>query len=723
MQQPTLAVRISDTPARDALRAFIAAGLALAWLVPVVHGQALPEATVAEVAAEAREDADARASSITLDLDPGASPIAQLLEELGPSVRQYQAHITTLANPFFGGRDPGTFGGKLAADYVEHYFREAGLKPVFEQVTKAADGTEIKTPMGSFRQPFLNGETLTATRQIVRYTRAGQVIDLAQGQFSPLGYSGRGEVTAPLVFVGYSIPGEAKGGYRSYPQGFDLAGKIAIVLRFEPMNDEGRSLWTDRAWSPAAGLEPKIEAAFDRGAAGVIVVNPPGADDPRAGRLMTLETSEPSGEPFEGPVVMLSTEAADALVKQADLDGRSLLDLRTLADQSGAIIDLPAVSMTVGVQIDREPLTAQNVGGLLPGKGPLASEYIVIGAHYDHVGMGRSGSTDGARGIGKLHPGADDNASGTAGVLMLAERLTRQYAELPEGASARSIIFAAFDAEEQGLIGSRLMARTMPVPVEQAVFMLNLDMIGRLYDKNRAGEPQPLEVSGVDTGEGMEAWVTPILNASGLNIKIGNKSNDTQMLFARSDHFSFYQKKIPVMFFFTGLHNDYHSPRDVASKINGPGAVRVIELAEQVVMGVATRPERFPFTSRSSSAQASGTPAAEGSGQAAAASGASGSGVGGMKVRFGIMPGDYSGQDKGVLIGDVYEGTSAAEGGLKAGDMMVKWNESMLENVEEWMKFLAAANPGDEVTITYTRDGQEATTNVKLKARESQQPK
>ncbi len=718
-------------PTSDRLAAMCVLGILCLSPVALAR-QALPTAGDAgEKAGAAPADADP-----LLGFDAGASPVAELLGRLGPDVQTYQTHIMTLANPFFEGREPTTRGAKLAAEYVEFYFKQFGLQPAFPTVTTSTDGQEVTTPRSSYRQAFTFGRDLRVTKREASYTiDGGAGASLSETDAVVLGFSGNGEVTAPLVFAGYSLENEVKEHkYGSYPEGMRLDGKIALVMRFEPMNAEGKSRFVETGWSPNAGVEPKIQAAIDRGAVGVILINPPGNTDNRGQRLMTLQASE-SDEGLGAPVVMISTEAASALVERADTQGRSLMDLRKLADEQGTIIDLPKVRVTLKAELSREPIKADNVAGILPGKGPLANEYIVVGGHHDHVGYGYFGSNGGRGSSGKLHPGADDNGSGTAGVLLLAEKMREAYAALPADANTRSIIFATFSAEESGLIGSRHMSRNLPVDKDKVVFMLNMDMIGRLYDKNRKGEPQPLEVSGVDTGEGMEEWVKPMLDKTGLNIKIGNKSNDQQMLFARSDHFSFYQQKVPVLFFFTGLHTDYHAPGDVGWKINAPGAVRIVRLAQEILTGVATRSDRFAFTSRTSTPKvepkgdAKDAPAivvqggADPNAPGAPPPGGQDTGLRGMKVRFGIMPGDYSGQDKGVLVGDVYEGTTASEAGLKGGDLITKWNETELASVEDWMAQLAKHAPGDEVMITFRRDGKEQVTKAKLKARESGPPR
>lgn len=619
----------------------------------------------------------------------GESPVAELLSTLGPDVARYTQHVMTLANPFFEGRAPGTRGNEIAQEYIEFWFRQFGLAPAFSESVsiKAADGTEVVTTVPTFRQPFEVGLEMYVDNAALSMSLGGaDPITLAPGRdFSVLGMSGSGELTAPIAFVGYSIVGglEEYGSY--FGDNADLTGKIAMVLRFEPMDDGGRSKWVRdgvEGWSSYAALAPKISAAVRRGAVGVIVVNPPGAQDSRIGTLATWRETTGQGGSGRVPVVMITEDAADRLVRAGDAKGRSLLDFRMMADEKGEIIDLPNATFTFNVATRFAPNRTANMGAILRGRGSLADEYVVIGSHFDHVGYGWFGSRTGESGT--IHPGADDNASGTSGMLLLAERLSRAYAAADASADLRSVFFMGYSAEESGLNGSAHYVQNMVFPKEKHTIMLNLDMIGRVREGN-------LEANGVGTAVGLAEMVQPFFDSSGLNIAA--KPGGT----GPSDHASFYAAGIPVMFFFSGLHEEYHAPADVASLINPVGAVRVVDLVEKIAMACATRTEPLTFVASDGGAQAMGSTRR-------------------VRVRFGIAPGDYSGTKPGVLVGQVFPETSAAEGGLQAGDLMTKWNDTEIKAVEDWMPELEKAEPGDEVTITFIRDDKEQTTKVKLKA-------
>lgn len=622
-------------------------------------------------------------------------------ETLATDAADYRVHITTLANPFMEGRAPGTRGNRVAADYIEFNLKALGLAPAFALETTLADGTKATKDRADWRQPFVAPSSAGRPTDTVRlggstlaYTPAGGAeVRLTPGtDYNVLGYSHAGDLRGPLAFAGYSID-EGNDDYSSYPKGADLTGKIAIVLRFEPMDEQGKSKWADVRWSANAGLDSKLRAAAERGAAGIILVNAPGADDDRVNKLDDLSLA--GNRPMKVPVVMMSIAAADALVKSADAEGRSLLDLRKLADAKGGVIDLPRAEGVLNVDIQRVPLMTDNVGGILAGSGALKDEYIVIGSHYDHVGYGMFGSRDGAKSRGKIHAGADDNASGTSGNLLVARKLAQAYAAMPAETPRRSVLFLWFSAEESGLVGSRWYVNHPAVPLEQHALMLNMDMIGRLRDGK-------LEVGGVGTSEGLAEWCEPYWDSSGLVIK------PTRIGAPNSDHYSFHLKGVPNLFFFTGLHKEYHSVEDVVATINMEGAASVADLVYRLALDGALRPEPF----------ARGKPTAHGDDEDEDKPQGP---LTGIKVRFGIMPGDYSGEKPGVLIGDLSgPDLPAAKAGLKGGDRMTKWNGQDVADVQGWMKFLGQHKPGDKVTVTYIRtvDGveKEQTAEVELTA-------
>jgi hypothetical protein len=618
-------------------------------------------------------------------------------EALATDTETYRQHETTIANPFMEGRAPGTKGNRIVADYIEWNYKQLGLKPAFPTEPDADGNT---TPRASYRQIFKappSGRPQDAIKlisQAASYSIDGKETTLKAGKdFNVIGFSGTGDITGDLVFAGYGIRNEDKE-YYSYPPKADLTGKVVMVMRFEPVDDEGHSQWTDQKWSLAAGLDKKFAEASELHAAAVILVGPPGADDERAGKLEDLSLG---GHRQDYPIIMLSQAAADTLLKASDKEHRSLLDLRKLSDKKGQTIDLGA-KVTINAKLDNVLNMTDNVGAILPGKGKLADEFIIIGSHYDHVGYGYFGSRNGS--VGQIHPGADDNASGTSGNLLLAKKLSAEYAALPDDASVRSVLFLAFSAEESGLVGSHYYANHPIAPLDKHYLMLNMDMIGRLRDGK-------LEVGGVGTAEGLKEWCQPYWDNSGMKVKADAVGPPN------SDHASFYMKKVPDLFFFTGYHGEYHTPKDVVSLINFEGGAQVADLVGRIAMDAAQRTEPFTFSDGVSrnddeeKPQANGNPHTGGDPNKVGSTG--------LSIRFGIMP-DYSADKEGVTIADLSsdKGLPAEKAGLKSGDVMLKWDDNALKNVEQWMTVMSKYKPGDKVTITYVRDGKEQKTEATL---------
>ncbi|HBS28778.1 MAG TPA: hypothetical protein DEB06_04860, partial [Phycisphaerales bacterium] len=368
--------------------------------------------------------------------------ISDTLAEADPEVLRFMQHIVTLSDPFFEGRSADTKGNRRAADYIESHLARLGLAPVF--------ATDASTVASSFRQPLTVPGDVSVERAALAWRHGPSEATLVEGtDFNALGFSGSGQARGPCVFVGYSVP-EGPEGYHSYPTDPDLTGKIAVMLRWEPMDEQGRSRWSGNAqWSRHAGLVEKVGAAVERGAAGVIVINPPGTSTPRDEALATPRETR-FGAPAGVPVVMMSQDAAERFLRAADPQGRSLMDLRRVADESGRIVGLrEEVEVAIEVEMERERLGTDNVGAVLRGRGALADRFIIIGAHYDHVGYGFVGGARPAN-VGALHPGADDNASGTAAILKLARALAAS-----PNRPKRSILFNFVTAEEYGLLGSK----------------------------------------------------------------------------------------------------------------------------------------------------------------------------------------------------------------------------------------------------------------------------
>jgi Zn-dependent M28 family amino/carboxypeptidase len=285
------------------------------------------------------------------------------------------------------------------------------------------------------------------------------------------------------------------------------------------------------------------------------------------------------------PTAAITPEAAENLLSAADPKGRDLLAWRRLADESKVTaVDLDdGVYVTLQSNIQRSAHATANVAGVLPGEGDLRHEWIVVGGHHDHVGRGFGGGVH-PEYDGELHAGADDNASGTAAVLVLAKRLTRLYAEAPDDADLRSILFIGFGSEETGLNGSRHFVENPPMPLDSITMMLNLDMVGRLRHDT-------LWVHGAGTAQEFPEVIGPIFFRSDLNVIAKAHASN-------SDQVSFVDAGIPALFAITGGHDELHTPRDRASTMNPRGAIRIVDLMQEVLLEVAARPETLAFVAQ-----------------------------------------------------------------------------------------------------------------------------
>lgn len=601
--------------------------------------------------------------------NPAETDLRAALTAMGPVAIEWYQHVQTLSNPFFEGRVPGSRGNDLAADYVEFFMKQAGLEPAFAGIGEAKNK--------SYRQPF---ELQGGAPQVETAVVSMNGNSLKRGdQFEVLGSSGNGDVTAPLVFAGYAIDA-GQDGYTSFSENDDFSGKIVVFLRYEPLDESGRSLWSDRRFSGYAGMRPKLDALSERKPAALIMVNPPECKSGAKG----LENTESSvfGSSYDFPIVQITQEQADALLKSADESGRSLMDLRHLADD-GKIKTLtlkPDVKVSINVAISEKGLAAQNVGGIIPGKGALASEWVILGAHYDHVGMGYFGAQPNNR--GKLHPGADDNASGTSAMLCLTKKLKDYMGSKEAPENCRSILLMAFTAEEMGLDGSREYVKHPTIPADKIAAMVNMDMVGRLSGDR-------LAMSGTGTAEGFTDLIRPAVVASGLTVDADSGGRGP------SDHASFYAAGIPVLFLFTRTHDEYHTPQDQGFTVNPYGASKVIALAEGLMQILVTTPTKPVFKSTDSTGGAS---------------------RGYAKVRLGIQPATNKRKEPGLEIEGISEGTSAADAGLQKGDVILKWDDQPLNDMGELATHLREKNPGDVITLHIKRDGSEQDVKVTLKA-------
>jgi len=528
--------------------------------------------------------------------------------------------------------------------------------------------------------------------------------------YLPMRFSAAGKFSGTAVFVGYGVSAP-EAGYDDYA-GVDVLGKVVLAMRYEPMDERGHSRLAPRGdasgWSEHATFSAKARSAAEHGAAALLLVNPPDSDPD-----LLMPFSGAFAAPAAIPVLQIKQAVADELLSAggtpderalreevlkslrhtADapvVNDRWVPDLKSLRDQINAsfkprsiVLFSPVVSGTV--QIESLTARVKNVMAVLPGAGPHADEFVVIGAHYDHLGLGTPGHLFGPS--GSIYHGADDNASGTATVLELA----RRFAHAPP--PPRSIIFICFTAEEEGLIGSEYFVKHSPVPLEKMAAMVNLDMVGRIRD-------QTLYVGGQGTAADFDA----ILGHAGMDSPLRLKSIGRGGM-GPSDHMSFARRRVPVMFFFSGIHLDYHRPTDVAKKINYQGIEAVADFTEKVIDGLTRMPhEPYLVEADKDSMHLFGSPNF-------------GPGVE-RRVILGVIP-EYASQESrvGVLISGTTPGTPAAAAGMLGGDLLVQFGNQKLENLMDLSEALARSKPGDKVTVKIIRGSRALSFDVILAER------
>jgi hypothetical protein len=571
-----------------------------------------------------------------------------------------------LASDECEGRGIETKGINLAADHIAAEFKKAGLKPL--------------TKDGSYFQPFtMTGMgKLESPNTLALLGPQGQEVELPMGkQFQVHFMSHTGKATAPLAFIGYAITDKNQA-YDDFKD-IDVTGKIVMALRRTPKhNKAGEPFDTDHAlWIT------KLLNAQKHHAVGVLFVN----DAETGGSTDMLTGFTGFGAPAEAsdlPALSIKRSVLDDILRSSL--GISLREIEQDIDRDlrprSAI--LKGWSARLEVNIHRPTYAVKNVIGVFEGSGPLADETVVIGAHYDHLGYGGFGSLQRNLPNPTIHHGADDNGSGTTGVIELARRFGEQQAK---GRQGRRLVFMTFSGEESGLVGSAYYCKHPLLPLDKTVAMVNLDMIGRLRPDANAKKDRVL-VEGAGTAKTFDALLDGL--AKKYNFVFNKMASG---LGGSSDHSSFCRQNVPVIFYWTGYHADYHRPSDTADKINVAGMRRIVDLAEETVSYLATVSERPEFVRVASSA-----PRAPMDGR--------------PNVSMGIVM-DYTAQDK-VVIEEVREGRAAAKAGLKAGDRIAEWNGKPVKNPASYTALLAGHKKGDVVELSILRGDQKITIKVTL---------
>ncbi|MCO4744512.1 MAG: M20/M25/M40 family metallo-hydrolase [Proteobacteria bacterium] len=658
--------------------------------------------------------------------------------EVGVSTSAFEAHLTELASDAYLGRGTGEEGTRLAADYAARTFKGLGLKP------RGGDD-DYFAPVSFWATDW---DASTAVQV------GDDTLELGK-DFKPFPFSDEGEVEAEVVFAGYGIQAP-EFEWDDYA-GLDVKGKIVVLLRHEPReNDsEWKSFDGDVTTEHAAFLA-KATLAAELGAVGMILATDPlhheSGDDFRGRQRLRLDKPESVDRgPSEGPQFLAVHASRTAVAKMLESSGKSLVELQEAVDAGTAPAELAAqgVRASIAIKASGEPIEVQdrNVVAILPGSNPeKADEIIVIGAHYDHLGA-FEGEGD------TIYNGADDNASGTSGVLELARVLAEDPPE-------RTVAFALFTGEEKGLLGSKAFVRDAHVDIDKVVFMLNLDMISRNGDK-------PVDILGEAYATGLESIVRESAEEADLDVRfLGTEYA------GNSDHDSFYAVNVPFMFFFTGLHDDYHQLSDHADKVDVGRATSLLKAAHGVVrrisaadkapgfvhhltwMGVSVK--QSPDGAVLGNVDADGRAAASGLEKGDVLHAVDGTALGadeaggiladvepgttlmldvkrGVEVRsfeltraktgyLGVFPGGIEdevrkkhglGDDQGFELRQVMEGGPAASGGLQAGDIVISV-AGMPVGLRTLSARLARIGAGEDISVGVIRDGERLSLQVAL---------
>ena len=579
-----------------------------------------------------------------------------------------RAHVEALASPRLEGRLAGSNGEKLASDYIVSELKKIGAKSLPGQ-------TDYLLPF-EFTAGTKDGGSSVSLRNGATNGSEGGVV-FGTGQSRALSFSDNGDAEGAVVFAGYGIvvPDSQGFAYDSYAT-LDVKDKIVVVLRYFPEDAEPK---TKGILSRYADLRYKAMAARQHGAKAIVVVT--GPNSPNAGELapMTFDTAIAGSGII---AVSVSGQVASKLF-EATPDKPLAAAQKALDDANphATGFAMPNITIRVHAAVEREKRTGHNVVAYLPATTPvttIAKPWVALGAHFDHLGHGEAGNTlAGKEDAGKIHFGADDNASGSAAVLAIAATLATQPRQ-------RNVLVGFWSGEELGLIGSSAFSTTPPVPLDAIAAYLNFDMVGRMQDNK-------LTVQATGSSP---AWGKIIEQA---NVAAGFDLAVQEDPYQPTDVATFNAASIPSLSFFTGTHADYHKPSDTADKIDYEDLDRVVDFAAAIARRIEDTPAAPAFTKVDQSLQ-------QGAGRA------------GVRLFTGTIP-DYSTEVKGLLLGGVVGGGPAEQAGLKKGDVIVEIAGQTIANIYDYTYALDILKIGQPAKVIYMRDGKKAETMLTPGAR------
>jgi aminopeptidase YwaD len=562
---------------------------------------------------------------------------------------ELRSHIKYLSSDSLKGRQTGMPGDSLAAEYIRSKLISYSFIPLSGDGFQRFSVTCRITP-GNGNSLTVNGNSYAS-----------------ETDFIPMSFTSNGSLEAEVLFAGYGFNISNDSLKWNDYFGIDPKGKWVMILRADPETDK-----TESPFIPFSSDRDKALIAKDMGAAGLIMVSGP-AFDPQD----TFEALNAGEYSVDVPVLRVKREVADAILAKSKtsisvLEKKLNGTRKPFSFKTGTLVSGKA-------EIILEKANTRNVAMILPGQDePLKNEYIIIGAHFDHLGMGGQGSSSMVPDTVAVHPGADDNASGVAMMLELAEKFAQT-----KGSHKRSIICVAFSGEELGLLGSKYFTDNSGIDLSKVNVMINLDMLGRLQETNM------VQLSGIGTAENLRILVFSLSDTTVIKLNLSDEG------YGRSDHSSFYGKNIPVLFYTTGPHLDYHKPSDTYDKINYEGMVTISPLIFNVTKNLANSSDRLKFKESGPKVETGRTIRRKG-------------------VTLGIMP-DFAGIVKNGLRADfVTPGKPAAMGGMKKGDIITSIDGKTVNNIQDYMFRMGQLKHGQTITVEVLRNDKKEVLLIQL---------